>query len=153
MKGAEDPEITYFVTYNCPHCHAELEARSGGWQGWLRCPSCKRPSLAPELMTGQRGPRRRVPISNDQDDVLVITALAQGPAAPHRLVPAGSSSSPARLIFSTGLIVSLFLLLIFFLDENTINMAIFGFLALVFFVLLLRTPGGRGRSQPDEAAL
>src|SRR5439155_12967907 len=27
-----DSEITYFVTYPCPRCKAELEAEHGGWQ-------------------------------------------------------------------------------------------------------------------------
>jgi hypothetical protein len=52
----------------------------------------------------------------------------------------GAVSSASRLIVTTGLIVSAFLLLIAYLDRSSHNSAIFGCLTVVFFLLLLRTP-------------
>jgi hypothetical protein len=47
------------------------------------------------------------------------------------------------VIVSTGLVVSLFLLLVGYLDRSSQNSAIFGFLTVLFFLLLLRLPKGR----------
>ena len=33
-------EVVEPITYSCPHCRAELECPPGGWDGWVRCPSC-----------------------------------------------------------------------------------------------------------------
>jgi hypothetical protein len=57
--------------------------------------------------------------------------------------------SPARLIFVTGFGVSLFMLLIEFLENQISGMAIFGFLSMVFFLLLLRTTSGSSSSQTN----
>ena len=54
-----------------------------------------------------------------------------------------SPTSPWRLIFITGFTLSLFLLLIAFVDQNKQTTAIFGFLSIAFFLLLLRTPRNR----------
>src|SRR5271169_2685323 len=35
-----ESQVTYFVTYSCPRCKAELEVQHGDWQGWRRCPAC-----------------------------------------------------------------------------------------------------------------
>jgi hypothetical protein len=51
--------------------------------------------------------------------------------------PAPRSSAP-RLIVSTGLFVSAFLLLNAYLDRSTQSMALFGTLTVVFLVILLR---------------
>jgi hypothetical protein len=53
------------------------------------------------------------------------------------------ASSASRLIVSTGLIVSLFLLLVAYLDRSSQSSAIFGFLTILFFLLLLRLPKQR----------
>ena len=58
---------------------------------------------------------------------------------PDRAAP----SSATRLIVSTGLIVSLCLLLVGYLDRSSQNSAIFGFLTIFFFLLLLRLPRSR----------
>ena len=50
-----------------------------------------------------------------------------------------------RLVFVTGLVISLFLLLIAYLDENTTITSVAGSLSLVFFLLLLRIPARRRR--------
>ncbi len=65
-------------------------------------------------------------------------------ANPEQLVLTQTVSSPvigpARLIFKTGFILSLALLLIFYLEQNSRYTAIFGALAVIFFFLLLRLP-------------
>jgi hypothetical protein len=60
-----------------------------------------------------------------------------------------SPVSGLRLIFMTGFILSLFLLLIAFMDQNQQTTAIFAFLSLAFLLLLLRTPGHH-RSTSEE---
>jgi hypothetical protein len=47
------------------------------------------------------------------------------------------------VIVSTGLIVSMFLLLVAYLDRSSQSSAIFGFLTVLFFLLLLRLPRRR----------
>src|SRR5262245_3704802 len=115
-----ESEITYFASYSCPHCKAELEARQGGWSGWLRCPSCGVPSLPPELMFARPQIRHWTQDPNNEDgEIMVIAAPPEGSAAPDRASLAGSSPiSALRLIFLTGFILSLFLLLIAFVDQQ-----------------------------------
>jgi hypothetical protein len=146
-----DPDIAYFVTYPCPGCKVELEAEHAGWAGWLRCPSCGMPALPPEILLGHPRTRRRVREVGG-DDVLIIGAgggVPAGAIGPDPSTLIGPPVSPVigalRLVFLTGLVISLFLLLIAYLDENTKVTSIAGSLALVFFLLLLRTPGGRRR--------
>lgn len=52
-------------------------------------------------------------------------------------------TSGPRLVFITGLVLCLFLSLIFFLVHEPGKLAIFGALAIGFFLLLLRTPRKR----------
>jgi hypothetical protein len=139
-------EIVFIDTYSCPHCRAELETGFDDWQGWQRCPTCGLPSLPPEP-AGSRLVRRTGGVVKVGDDVLVISA------APENVAGADASASavavppthigPARLVFRTGLLVSLGLMLIFYLDRNTTNATIFGFLAIVFFLMLLRISRSR----------
>jgi hypothetical protein len=147
----DSSEITYFVTYLCPGCATELEARHGGWQGWLRCPVCGVPALPPEFLLGHPQTWRRVEGAHQEHDIMVIDAAAE---APGMLAPAPrSASAPVsalRLIFLTGLILSLFLLLVFYMEQNKQTTAIFGFLSIIFFFLLLRTPAVRRRSAREE---
>lgn len=141
-------EILFIDTYTCPRCHAELETRFNEWQGWQRCPTCGMLTLPPEP------PRLGVPHqlagrAKAGGDVLVISDLPGRFLDPDQESPAivrPTHMSPARLVFRTGLLVSLGLMFIFFLDQKTTNTAIFGFLAVVFFILLLRLPkaGRRG---------
>ena len=57
--------------------------------------------------------------------------------------PVSSLVTTLRLIFLAGLVMSLFLLLIGYLDQNQRATAIFGSLAIIFFLLLLRMPTRR----------
>ena len=52
-------------------------------------------------------------------------------------------SSASKLIVLTGLVVSVFLLLVAYVDRSSQSSAVFGFLTILFFLLLLRLPRGR----------
>jgi hypothetical protein len=140
-----------FVTYNCPHCGAALEAHDDGWDGWRRCPTCKQPGLPPRVDAG----RRRsydfdvdAPADGDGEGAPGVDGtpgtLGSNPSS-FLQIPGPSSPviGPARLIFKTGLILSLALLLISYLDQKSTNATIFGALAVIFFLLLLRLPKKR----------
>jgi hypothetical protein len=140
-------EISYFVSYACPNCRTRLEAPSTGWDGWLRCPVCKWPSLPPEIMVDHLETRRRTTRPNVKDAILVIPASLEGALELDSLATdsAGRSShtTPARLIFTTGFALSLFLVLVAYLDEKMGRMTIFGILSIGFFFLLVRSPRNR----------
>ena len=60
---------------------------------------------------------------------------------PAGLITGGHTyTSGPRLVFITGLVLCMFLSLIFFLVHEPGKLAIFGALAIGFFLLLLRTP-------------
>lgn len=146
-----ESDIAYFVTYSCPQCHLELESQHGGWEGWLRCPSCGTPSMPPEILLGHPATMRRIREAGEGNgDVLVIgdeestdtddsdPAAAIGP-------PASPVLGTLRLVFLSGLLMSLFVLLIAYLDDNQVAMSIFGGLAFLFFLLIFRIPARRRR--------
>ncbi len=146
-----DADIAYFVTYPCPRCRVELESEHGGWQGWLKCPACGMPALPPEFLLGHPAVRRRVrERGGDQPAIVIIDADAPADAAaahPPVVIEAPPSTlvNTLRLVFISGLVTSLFLLLIAYIDQNQRASFIFGSLAVVFFVVLLRMPSRRGR--------
>jgi hypothetical protein len=147
------PEIRYLVSYACPNCRRLLEARSTGWDGWLRCPVCNCPSLPPEIMLDGGEARRRAAAQQAFDDSVLI--IAESPETPFErdssaTVDLGrpSHTTPARLIFTTGLALSLFLVLVAYLDDRMGRMAVFGLLSIGFFMLLVRSP--RTRVAPRE---
>jgi hypothetical protein len=148
-----DADIAYLVTYPCPQCRLELQAQHGGWQGWLRCPACGTPSLPPEILLGHPATLRRVrELAGADDEILVIgddaAADDSRPSAAALIgEPPSALVSSLRLLFLTGLAISLFILLISFLDDNQIVTGTSSVLALIFFLLLLRLPGRR-RSRP-----
>jgi hypothetical protein len=146
-----DADIAYFVTYPCPQCRLELEAEHDGWQGWLRCPACGTPSLPPDILLGHPATMRRVRgLAGDDDAVLVIDvddpdgASTSDPAALLGEPPSALVSS-LRMLFLTGLAISLFILLISFLDDNQLVTGFCGAIALIFFLLLLRLPDRKRR--------
>ena len=143
-----DSQVIYFVPYSCPRCKADLEAQHGAWDGWRRCPTCGYPSLPPEVLFGHPATRRRVQ-GHDESEETAVTVMAEEPIESDRSPIMESSSSTAlsalRLVFLAGLVVSLFLLLIFYLDQRQELTGVFGMLAIIFFVLLIRTPKRRVR--------
>ncbi|MHB1558703.1 MAG: hypothetical protein ACYC61_14690 [Isosphaeraceae bacterium] len=148
-----ETDIAYFVTYACPGCGLELEVEPTGWRGWWKCPKCGTPALPPEAFLGHPSVRRRVRDAAG-DEILVIEDEALAPTRrrppaqdPAALIPPPPSPmlSALRLIFGTGLIISLLLVLIAFLDDNSRILGIAGSVALICFLLLLRVPSRRRR--------
>ena len=136
-------------SYHCPHCRALLVLGRERWQGWVRCPECGRPGLPPERLAAHAAPKRRAeprsPINRQDATSLeepgAMTTPSKVLSPP--LAPRSSPSSASRVIVSTGLIVSIFLLLVAYLDRSSQSSAIFGFLTVIFFLLLLRLPKRR----------
>ena len=75
--------------------------------------------------------------------------MEQAPDGPETTALIAPPPSPMvgvlRMVFLTGLVMSLFILLIAYLDDNQRATTIFGALAIIFFLLLLRLPGRRTR--------
>ena len=135
------PAITFLVAYRCPQCRAELEARSGLAQGWVRCPKCGRASLPPEHM--RAAPAARPTAGGD--DILVI-----GPEPelrplrrPGSVSPEPTSDFARSILFRLGLILAVILALVSLLDRNQANAAFFGFLALLILVFWAIPPRRR----------
>jgi hypothetical protein len=89
----------------------------------------------------QESPSTRLPASPDHPNSTASPAPVFVPSA--SLAPRPSPSNASRVIVSTGLIVSIFLLLVAYLDRSSQSSAIFGFLTVLFFLLLLRLPRRR----------
>jgi hypothetical protein len=129
----DQPEITFIVAYRCPRCHAALEARTAESHSWIRCPKCGRASLPPEHM---RTPSLRpMPLG---DDVLVI-----GPTTDYPGMLRGTASQPVshpggarRVALAVGILASLTMLMISFLEGNGLNVAIFGATTVLLFAVL-----------------
>jgi hypothetical protein len=147
-----ESQVTYYVSYSCPRCKAELEVQHGSWQGWRLCPACGLPSLPPELLFGHPTTRRRVLGRDDEPILLNDVSLPEDSIALDRaqivLAPPSGVFSGLRVFFLIGLVVSLFLLLLFYLDQNQQLTGIFGALSFIFFLLMLRSP--MRRSINDE---
>jgi len=137
------------ASYVCPHCQALLEVPDKPWRGWVLCPDCGLPCLPPERLILPQSRRRSVARQPQvpQDLVPGQTGALTEPAPMVKLsVPRAiqsNSSSASRLIVSTGLFVSAFLLLVAYFDRSSHSLAIFGTFTVVFFILLLRIPRRR----------
>ncbi len=140
-------EMTFIDFYACPRCGAELETGFDVWQGWQRCPKCRALALPP-LPAVPNNPAVRdlwaVPGSEEEQDAVMtddLTADIDSGETDESVAPGPAAHiSPARLVFRTGLVVSLALALIFFLDRRITNAVIFSTLAAAFFGLLIRKP-------------
>jgi len=138
-------------TYSCPNCRAELEAELSAWDGWLRCPACGRVSLPPERVSVPN--ESQLPAAagtgNGVPEPAFIPGLDAAVEFPRLATGRMAHTSLTRLIFTTGLVLCLLLTLVYFIDGKPMLLGIFGFLSMVFFALLLRTPRKRvsvGRS-------
>jgi hypothetical protein len=138
-------KISYFVTYPCPSCKAELEAQHGAWQGWLRCPACGQPSPPPEMLFGHPETQRRMQGHDDDGPTPNDSIIANGP--PIIASSRSTATSVSRMFFISGLVMSLFVLLIAYLDQNPQLTGTFGAMAIIFFLLLLRNPRRRGKDE------
>ncbi len=137
--------------YSCPNCRAELEADVNAWDGWLRCPACGRASLPPEPIGLPRDDQSPAAASTTNGVPEITFAPVADGAVEFPKVAAGrmAHTSLPRLIFTTGLVLCLLLTLVSFIDVKPMRLGIFGFLSMVFFMLLLRTP--RKRAYPGKS--
>jgi hypothetical protein len=140
-------ESARLVEYICPHCGIAILAKDDGWDGWRRCPTCARLALPPKPERPAAPASKRAPPPHASTEPVAneAGAAASDGSDAHPLVPVETLLSPAigpaRVIFRTGLILSLALLLISYLDQKPRTSAIFGGLAVIFFLLLLRLSG------------
>ena len=115
-------EIRYYPSYTCPHCHVHLEARTIDWDGWLRRPECNQLSLPPVPVIAARQPRQNDILRHADNAIVFLPESAEANVQPvfDPTVNPGqpSHTSPARLIFTTGFALSLFLVLVAFLDHG-----------------------------------
>jgi hypothetical protein len=144
-----ETETSASSCYPCPHCRALIGIGPERWRGWVLCPECGRAGLPPEAAVrypafGHRvegsSPTHLTGSPNSQNSAV---SPAPVPVPSATLAPRPAPSNASRVIASTGLIVSLFLLLVAYLDRSSQSSAIFGFLTVVFFLLLLRLPRRR----------
>jgi hypothetical protein len=140
-------EIDFIYTYPCPHCRADLVSGSDGWSGWRRCPSCGLSCLPPEpewhdvrfrRQAGAKAAQNVLEIRDRAEDNLSSTD-----AMTTQVIGRAVHTSPTRLIFKTGLVASVALTFIAFLDHRTTHSVVFGCLAVVFLLLVLGGPGSR----------
>lgn len=154
-------EITFLMSYRCPHCGTALEARTGRVSPWLKCPKCQRGSQPPEHVA-----RPRVAVSaafEVIEDVVVIgpanaylptsTAPMSRPVAtrlsPPRPADADIPTDPLdefamseplsirRVVLTTLLFVSVMMLLFTFLAQNSTGMQVAGASSLICLLLLI----------------
>jgi hypothetical protein len=137
------------ASYVCPHCQALLEVPDKPWRGWVLCPDCGLPCLPPERLSLPQSRRRSVARQPEVPQVLAPEQTGSLKEPAPMVKPSvlrarqANSSSASRLIVSTGLFVSAFLLLVAYLDRSSHSLAIFGTLTVMFFFLLLRIPRRR----------
>lgn len=142
---AAEAEITFLVSYDCPRCHAALEARTGRVVQWLRCPKCGRAGLPPDHSFR---PFRRELFPID-DSVLVIgpqtdprpmTPVAVGAVQDGRAVFQGASprrpGSVRRIVFASLLFISVTMLMFSALDQSGLGMTLFSALALASLIVI-----------------
>lgn len=133
------------IVYECPSCRAKLRTGSEAWRGWLRCPGCNRALLPPE-------PRRQhaTPALGDVAGRLPTLEPESWVREPSR--PAWN---PLRLVLVTGLVFSLFMTLVSFLDQSMNTGPVFRVLSVVFLVLLFRPRrrSDQGRAAPGDSRL
>ena len=153
-----DSDIAYFVTYPCPGCKLRARGRAcrlGGMAATARRAACR--PCRPEILLGHPKTRRRREGDRrgrrpDHRGRRRCAPGAIGPAPSARITPPTSPVLGAlRLVFLTGLVISLFLLLIAYLDENTRITSIAGSLAIIFFLLTsgpAPQAGGAGTGRP-----
>ena len=109
-----------------------------GPPAWLRCPSCGRASLPPELT------RRPPPPIDEQTFVIgqFTTSADALPIRPRAMAPRPSTVAPktptARLLLGTGFFLTTFLFLFSLLEPSGPRATLFGIAAGVFLFLLAR---------------
>lgn len=145
MVGRLMPESLGFSVYACPHCRASLEVRSDDlWTGWRRCPACDRPLLPPEL-----GEKFRTPWQSfgpTREELLlageVESADRRSPRPFEPFDPSRGSRQVGwcwyRRSLTIGLALSLFALLVAFLEQSQLAQGVLSLISLILFLLLMR---------------
>jgi hypothetical protein len=140
-----NPDFVFIVNYDCPNCHAGLEARGSDSPTWLRCPSCGKASIPPE--------HARIRPTIDRETLVIgpvtaIAAPANGklPIRPRPMMPMpevheGKSQS-TRMLLGAGLFVTIFLALFSLLDQKPTQAGGFGAASMICLAMLAR-PGAR----------
>lgn len=136
------------VRYECPHCRVELESILGRWRGWLLCPACGKPGLPPSpgfAFPTPRDPGVLAMRTGVQAEAWIASGDLSDPARPAwPALPVDPRPRPSRAARNVrraavaGLAVSLFLLLIAFLDRNASLGGVAGLATLVLYSLLVR---------------
>lgn len=146
-------EFSVNPSYSCPGCSALIQARDERWRGWVRCPRCGTPALPPDRVPAPQPaePAARLSAAPENGPVILIEGA---PTASDSLVRKALTppvpeprSTAALLIVSTGLFVSAFLLLNAYLDRSVQSMSLFGTLAVVFLIVLVRLRMVRSRRE------
>jgi hypothetical protein len=110
----------------------------------VSCPRCGRPGLPPEQVRFRKTASRPIVRQSSIGDnpSLSIDGSLKQPAPLIRSTRDGKKKSQAssapRLIVSSGLLASAFLLLVAYLDRSRQSMLVFGTLTIVFFLILVR---------------
>jgi hypothetical protein len=144
---SEPSLIMFVVSYQCPHCQSPLEGRTTRADAWLRCPHCKRASQPPDQALTPETPG---PIPADtQADTKPMPLAGVAPAADAgdepragagAIVESAQPPSAWRVGYASALFVSMTLLVFSLLFQNVIGMSTFSVGALLFFLLLTRSP-------------
>ncbi len=140
-------EIDFIETYACPHCRANLVSESTGWPGWQRCPVCGFSSLPPESEGHHSPKRKRADAAAPHGDFALrdpaLLDVSRSDPAMTQVIVRAPYSSAIRLICKTGLLASVALTFVAFLDHQTTQAMVFGSLAVVFLLSVLGGPGSR----------
>jgi len=146
VKTAKEP----LVRYDCPHCRVGLASVVGRWRGWLLCPACGKPGLPPAPLRARYSYHQARTLSPEGAGLRAEAWIASGDlpdenwplwsrGAPIRPSRPSRRESLVRTFIAAGLIVSLFCLLVGYLDRSG-GVAGFGGLGtLIFLWLRVRT--------------
>lgn len=118
-----------------------LDAPEGGWDGWVRCRACSRLFLPEDFLGLPEA--RDAEGSGDANGTPLEYSDQVGDGLPRPLTGRMAHTSVARVVLSSGFVICLLATLIFFLEFSPGRMGIFGFMSIVFFLLLMRTPRKR----------
>lgn len=148
----------FVLAYICPHCGAALEAADDGWDGWRRCAACGQPGLPPKadsLLRRKYALELERGATDEPEPGIDAALVSQNGPNPESILQTQPEPSPiigtARLIFKTGFVLSLALVLISYLDQKSTTTVIFATLAVIFFLLLLRFPAKPRRREGTQS--
>ena len=144
-----EPELTFIVSFPCPHCKAPLESPADQPGVWIRCPKCGRAGRAPDALV--RKPPAPLALGEDihriepAPEPKPMTPVAVAPLVrdDSRMVPLASFErrEPAplwKVACGAGLFVSVMALLFSFIEKSEVGIIGSGVGAVIMFVVLIR---------------